>query len=342
MKKKQCRSWIGLLLAACMLSGCGEQEIRKDEILLQEEMPAVSEELITVGFAQIGSESDWRNASTQSFRDTFTEKNGYYLLFEDAQQKQENQLKAIRNFILQGVDYIVLSPIVETGWDSVLQEVKDAGIPLILTDRFVDTENKELYTCYVGSNFTQAGIDAGKWLERYLREAGREEETINIVTLQGTYGSSAQLGRTEGFEVVRKQHQNWNMLDRQTGDFTQAKGQEVMEEFLKQYPDIDVVVCENDNMAFGAIDAIHQAGKTCGPDGDMIILSFDATSTALQAMIDGELNASFECNPQLGPYVSEIIEHLETGKHVDKIQYVKEAYFDTSMDLEEIIKTRTY
>lgn len=297
---------------------------------------------IVVGFSQVGSESDWRIGNTESFRSIFTEENGYYLLFEDGQQKQENQLKSIRNFILQEVDYIILDPIVETGWDAVLQEAKDAGIPVILADRSVKVEDEDLYTCWVGSNFHEEGRRAGEWLLDYLEEQGRSEETINIVTLQGTIDSSAQIGRTEGFKSILDTQANRNMMEYQSADFTQAKGKEVMSYFLEKYDDIDVLVSENDNMTFGAVEAIREAGRTCGPDGEIIILSFDSVRAAMEAMLQGEIHVDFECNPILGPKVEEIIRRLEKGEAVEKIQYVEEQYFDTSMDLEKIMETRTY
>lgn len=300
------------------------------------------DDLIVVGYAQVGAESDWRMANTASFRSTFTEENGYRLIFDDAQQKQENQIKAIRNFIQQDVDYIVLAPVVETGWETVLQEAKDAGIPVILSDRMIDVSDDSLYVAWVGGNFIKEGEDSGKWLIEYLESQGRGSEDINIVTLQGTIGASAQIGRTEGFGNILATMPNWHMLAMQTGEFTQAKGQEVMESFLKSYPDIDVVVAENDNMAFGAIDAIKAAGRTCGPNGDIIIFSFDAVGAAFDAMIAGDLNAAFECNPLHGPRVDEIIKKLEAGETVEKIQYVDETYFDTSMDLPAIKATRLY
>ena len=303
---------------------------------------AAEDDLIVVGYAQVGAESDWRTANTESFKSTFTEENGYKLIFDDAQRKQENQIKAIRSFIQQDVDYIVVAPVVETGWETVLEEAKEAGIPVILSDRQMQVTDDSLYECWVGGNFVKEGEDAGNWLAKYLEDAGRGEEDINLVTIQGTIGASAQVGRTEGFGNIVKEHENWNMLDMQSGEFTQAKGQEVMESFLKSYDDIDVVVCENDNEAFGAIDAIKAAGKTCGPDGDIIVISFDAVKAAFDAMIAGDLNASFECNPLHGPRVAEIIQKLEAGEEVEKIQYVDESYFDTSMDLEAIKAERAY
>ena len=367
MKKKTMSVMLGAAMAASLLSGCGggskpaettaapaaaettaapAADAAADTTAAPEtEAPAAdagaSGDLIVVGYAQVGAESDWRTANTESFKSTFTEENGYKLIFDDAQQKQENQIKAIRSFIQQDVDYIVVAPVVETGWEAVLQEAKEAGIPVILSDRQMDVDDS-LYECWVGGNFIKEGETAGDWLAKYLEDKGRGGDEINIVTLQGTIGASAQVGRTEGFGNKLKEHSNWKMLDMQTGEFTQAKGQEVMESFLKSYDNIDVVVAENDNMAFGAIDAIKAAGKTCGPDGDIIIFSFDAVKAAFDAMIAGDLNAAFECNPLHGPRVDEIIKKLEKGEAVEKIQYVDETYFDTSMDLESIKATRAY
>ena len=327
MKKKM----VTALLAVSMLAGLSAVNVM-----------AADDDTITVGFSQVGAESDWRTANTESMKSTFSEDNGYELIFDDAQQKQENQLTAIRNFIQQEVDYIVLAPVTETGWDTVLQEAKDAGIPVIIVDRMVDVSDDSLYTAWVGSNFKLEGQKAMAWLDAYLEAKGRGDEEINLVDIQGTIGASAQIGRTEGFDEAVEAHDNWTTLAQQSGEFTQAKGQEVMESFLKSYDDIDVVICENDNEAFGAIDAIKAAGKTCGPDGDIIVVSFDSVKAAFESMIAGDLNATFECNPLHGPRVAEIIQKLEKGEEVEKIQYVDEAYFDTSMDLEEILKTRAY
>ena len=330
MKKKM----VTALLAVSMLAGLSAVNVMAADD---------GGDTITVGFSQVGAESDWRTANTESMKSTFSEENGYELIFDDAQQKQENQLTAIRNFIQQEVDYIVLAPVTETGWDTVLQEAKDAGIPVIIVDRMVDVSDDSLYTAWVGSNFKLEGQKAMAWLDAYLEAKGRGDEEINLVDIQGTIGASAQIGRTEGFDEAVEAHDNWTTLAQQSGEFTQAKGQEVMESILKQSgDDIDVVYCENDNEAFGAIDAIKAAGKTCGPDGDIIVVGFDSVKAAFESMIAGDLNATFECNPLHGPRVAEIIQKLEKGETVEKIQYVDEAYFDTSMDLENILKERAY
>ena len=341
MRKNFMKKVVAGMLTAVMafsLTACGGGDASTNDTAKEEG----SSDVITVGFSQVGAESDWRTANSESMKSTFTKDNGYELIFDDAQQKQENQISAIRNFIQQEVDYIVLAPVTETGWDTVLKEAKDAGIPVIIVDRMVKVSDDSLYTAWVGSNFELEGKKAAAWLKAYLDKTGRGDEEINMVTIQGTIGASAQVGRTEGFANVLAEHSNWKMLDMQTGEFTQAKGQEVMESFLKSYDDIDVVICENDNEAFGAIDAIKAAGKTCGPEGDIIVVSFDSVKAAFESMIAGDLNATFECNPLHGPRVAEIIQKLEKGEEVEKIQYVDEAYFDTSMDLENILKERAY
>ena len=300
---------------------------------------AAADDTITVGFSQVGAESDWRTANTESMKSTFSEENGYNLIFDDAQQKQENQLTAIRNFIQQEVDYIVLAPVTETGWDTVLQEAKDAGIPVIIVDRMVDVSDDSLYTAWVGSNFKLEGQKAMAWLDAYLEAKGRGDEEINLVDIQGTIGASAQIGRTQGFDDAVEAHDNWTTLAQQSGEFTQAKGQEVMESFLKSYPDIDVVIAENDDMGYGAMEAIRAAGKV--PGKDIIMISYDAGRRAFEAILKGDLNATIECNPLHGPRVAEIIQKLEKGEPVEKIQYVDEGVFDIK-NAAEVLPTRAY
>ena len=288
---------------------------------------AAADDTITVGFSQVGAESDWRTANTESMKSTFSEENGYNLIFDDAQQKQENQLTAIRNFIQQEVDYIVLAPVTETGWDTVLQEAKDAGIPVIIVDRMVDVSDDSLYTAWVGSDFKLEGQKASAWLKAYAEAKGMSE--VNIAHIQGTIGASAQIGRTEGFDEAVEAHDNWNTIAQQSGEFTQAKGQEVMESILKQSgDDIDVVYCENDNEAFGAIDAIEAAGyEVGGEEGQILVMSFDTTNAGLTDTLSGKITLDTECNPLHGPRVQEIIEKLEAGEDVDKQAYVEEEMF---------------
>ena len=318
----------GMILgSAILLSGCQVTEERQRETAytsaISQTETEIDENLIVVGVSQVGAESDWRIAQTNSIKESLTAENGFYMIFDNAQQKQENQIKAIRNFILQEVDYIVLDPIVMSGWDNVLQNAKEAEIPVILVDRDVEVDDDSLYVTSVVTDMVAEGRNAGYWLEDYLEKQGREDEDIQIVMLLGTEGASAQIGRTKGFTEIAGQHENWKILEQLDGDFTQAKGRESMETLLKKYDDIDVVISENDNMTFGAIDAIQDAGRSCGPGGDMIMISFDAVRAALEAMQAGEINADFECNPLQGPKLAETIKRLENGEEVEKVQYIE-------------------
>ena len=290
---------------------------------------AAADDTITVGFSQVGAESDWRTANTESMKSTFSEENGYELIFDDAQQKQENQLTAIRNFIQQEVDYILLAPVTETGWDTVLQEAKDADIPVIIVDRMVDVSDDSLYTTWIGTDSLLEGRKAAEWLNAYTTAKGIDAKDVNIVDIQGTIGSTAQIGRSKGLEEGVDNY-GWNLLAQQSGEFTQAKGQEVMESMLKQYDNINVVYCENDNEAFGAIDAIEAAGKTVGSDianGEIMVMSFDTTNAGLTDTLAGKITCDVECNPLHGPRAEELIKALEAGEEVQKLNYVDEEIF---------------
>ena len=324
-------------------SGTGSASTKKEK----EDAPAAAEKkdnntsgLIRVGFAQVGAESGWRLAQTQSMKDTFTEKNGYQFDFVDCNNNSKAQIEAVAGFIKDGVQYIILDPIVEKGYDDVLKDAKKAGIPVIVVDRNISADSS-LYTCWVGSDFTKEGTDAANWLVDYLKKEKRDSEEINILTILGSDGASATTGRTKGFEDVAKRQSNWKMLDKQSGDFTKDGGNAVMKAFLGKYDDIDVVVCQNDDEAFGAIEAIKEAGKTCGPKGDIIIISFDATGDGFQAMIDGDINVDVECNPLEGPFVAQLIQKLEKGEKIDEIQYMNEGVFPAE-EAEKTLPSRAY
>ena len=296
---------------------------------------AAADDTITVGFSQVGAESDWRTANTESMKSTFSEENGYELIFDDAQQKQENQLTAIRNFIQQEVDYILLAPVTETGWDTVLQEAKDADIPVIIVDRMVDVSDDSLYTTWIGTDSLLEGRKAAEWLNAYTTAKGIDAKDVNIVDIQGTIGSTAQIGRSKGLEEGVDNY-GWNLLAQQSGEFTQAKGQEVMESMLKQYDNINVVYCENDNEAFGAIEAIKAAGKTVGPDGDILVMSFDTTKQGITDTLSGDIIVNTECNPLHGPRVEQIIKQLQAGETPEKQAYVEEGIYAHGSDVASV------
>lgn len=294
-----------------------------------------SGDMITVGFAQVGHESDWRTASTNSVQSALSKENGIDLQFVDCDNDSAAQLDAVRNFIQQQVDYIVIDPIVSTGWDTVLTEAEDADIPVIVIDRTIDDSDK--YVSWVGSEFTNEGLAAGQWLKDYAAAKGISD--INVLEITGTTGSSAELGRTKGFHKYVDDN-GWNLIDSQTGDFTQDGGQQVMESYLKSYSgQFNVVICQNDNEAFGAIDAMDAAGVSYGVGGDVIVISFDACKAGLQDVLDGKINADFQCNPLQGPDCLGIIKKLQAGETVPKQTYMAEPWFVSEPDLTSISYT---
>ena len=292
-----------------------------------------ADELINVGFAQVGHESDWRTASTKSCQDVFSEANGYNLSFVDCDNDEAAQKEAVRSFIEQEVDYIIIDPIIATGWDTVLTECEEAGIPVIVIDRTIDDSDK--YVSWVGSNFKTEGLAAGEWLKAYAEKKGIEE--INALVISGSTGASAQIGRSDGFAEVAEAN-GWNILDEQTGDFTEAGGQEVMESYCKSYEGkFNVVVCQNDNEAFGAMTAMDNAGVSYGPNGDVILISFDACTAGLEDVNAEKITADFECNPLAAPFVEEVIQQLEAGEEPEKEVYMVEHWYgleDAIVDFE--------
>lgn len=324
------KGWICLLIAMLLLlSACGTRSPEE-------------EHLIRVGFSQVGSESDWRIANTASMIAALSEENGFELLFDNAKQRQENQLLAIRNFIQQDVDYIVLAPITESGWDDVLQEAKNNGIPVIIVDRQIDVSDGSLYTSWVGSDFMAEGERAVHWLEEQLRAQGREQEKLRILHIQGTYGATAQLLRTRALMEAVEEHPNWEIVAQLPGEYTEAKSYELMRDFLKTGQEIDVIYSENDNMSFGAIQALEEAGIPCGGEGEIMVLSFDAVHRALELCREGKINLCVECNPLHGPRVAALLRQLEEGGTPAKQTFVDEHAFDITTLTDELIRAREY
>jgi ABC-type sugar transport system substrate-binding protein len=287
---------------------------------------------LVIGFSQVGAESEWRTANTTSIKDA-AKKEGITLKFADAQQRQENQVKAIRSFIAQRVDVIAFSPVVESGWDTVLREAKRANIPVILTDRDVNVSDKSLYVTLIGSDFVEEGRRAGRWLADYAAKSPKK--VLNIVELQGTVGSAPAIDRKAGFEEVIKGNPKLKVIRTQTADFTRAKGKEVMEAFLKaQGKDINVLFAHNDDMAIGAIQAIEEAGLK--PGKDIIIVSIDGVKGAFEAMIAGKLNVSVECSPLLGPQLMQAARDVVAGKPVPKRIVTEERVFPAEVAAKEL------
>jgi len=285
--------------------------------------------LIKIGFAQVGHESDWRTASSASAQDVFSQVNGYELLFADSDNNADEQLSVVRDFIEEKVDYLVIDPILPTGWDVVLEEAKVAGIPVFIIDRTIECD-EDLYVAWYGSDFEKEGKAAAEWLKKYIEAKEKSDESLRIVTITGNKGSSAQKGRSKGFTKIAEKQANWELLGEKDGEFTEQGGKKAMEAFLKSYDDIDVVVCQNDNEAWGAMEALDAENISYGVNGKVIIISFDAVRDGLIDVMAGRINADFECNPLAAPYIAEAIQLMEAGGTIEnKTNYIDESCFQS-------------
>ena len=294
-----------------------------------------------VAFSQIGQESDWRTANTDSIKAAIEGHEGWELIYDDAQQKQENQIKALRNFITQGVDVILFTGVVSTGWEEVLKEVNDEDIPLLLIDRLPDCIDQIDYVAAFGGDFVEEGRRQVAWAGEYLKAQGRGDEKVNAVIMEGTTGASAQVGRTEGNLAAIKEYPNMTVVGQQSGNFTRAEGQALMESWLKSIDKIDVLIAQNDDMALGAIDAIKAAGKV--PGKDIIIVGCDSVKAAFDAIVAGEMNATIECTPLYGPFVVETIEKLIAGETLSKtVIHPEEGVYDMDggIDLGTVVSVK--
>ena len=322
------RSGTGLLnrrqwLAMALLAGC----------LAGQTATAQTGKKITVGFSQIGAESGWRTANTDSIKSEAT-KRGMTLKFADAQQKQENQIKALRSFIAQRVDVIAFSPVVETGWEPVLRDIKKAGIPVILSDRAVNVTDQSLFVTFIGADFIEEGRRAGTWLAKAT--GGKAV----IAELVGTPGSAPAIDRKKGFEEVIAKYPGMKIVKSQSGDFVRAKGKEVMESFLKspEAKQITALYAHNDDMALGAIQAMEESGIK--PGRDILIVSIDGVHGAFEAMAAGKLNCTVECNPLIGPQLFDAVEAILAKKTLPKRTVVEEGVFEQSQAATELPKRK--
>ncbi|KQW48944.1 LacI family transcriptional regulator [Nocardioides sp. Root1257] len=289
---------------------------------------------ITMGFAQVGAESGWRTANTKSIQESAKDA-GIDLKFTDAQGKQENQIQAIRSYIQQKVDVIAFSPVVETGWDAVLNEAKAAGIPVILTDRAVDSKDTSLYKSFLGSDFVVEGQKAGQWVVDNAADADTDGDgAINVVQLEGTTGAAPAIDRGEGFADAISADPSIKVVASQTGDFTRDGGKQVMESFLQSGDHIDVLFAQNDDMGLGAIEAIEAAGLT--PGKDIKIITVDAVHDGMQALSDGKINFIVECSPLLGPQLMDIAKKVLDGEDVEPRILTEETTFDQAQATEAL------
>ncbi|WP_062076646.1 ABC transporter substrate-binding protein [Demequina globuliformis] len=322
--------------SALVLAGCSSSDEGKvaDDTTAGASGGDGTSEVITVGFAQTGAESGWRSANTESMQNAFSEDNGFDLVFNAADNDPAAQISAVRNFINQGVDAIVIAPVVEDGWDDVLQEAKDAGIPVVLEDRTVSASD-DLYESWVGLDFHAEGVKAGEWA---AEEFG--DTPTNMVVLEGTTGSAPANERAAGFDEAIA-GTAIETIDSQTGDFTRDGGKSVMEGYIANYglDGIDLVYAHNDDMGLGAIEAIEAAGGT--PGEDIKIVTIDAVKDGMQALVDGKINYIVECNPMLGELAAQIVKDVLAGTEVEKTYYVEDQTF-TQEQAAEVIDERPY
>jgi galactofuranose transport system substrate-binding protein len=329
--KKTLIATSAISVGALMLSACGSSDGGSAS--------GKDDGKITMGFAQVGAESGWRTANTKNIQDSAKEA-GITLKFSDAQQKQENQIKAIRSYIQQKVDVIAFSPVVETGWDTVLLEAKRAHIPVILTDRAVDSKDTSLYKSFLGSDFVVEGKKAGQWVVDNAKDADTNADgKIDVVQLEGTTGAAPAIDRGEGFAEATKANPAIKVVASQTGDFTRDGGKKVMETFLKTQKHIDVLFAQNDDMGLGALEAIEAAGLK--PGQDIKIITVDAVHDGMQALADGKFNFIVECSPLLGPQLMDLAKKVVAGEEVEPRILTEETTFDQAQ-AKEALPTRKY
>ncbi|TWG20746.1 monosaccharide ABC transporter substrate-binding protein (CUT2 family) [Actinoplanes teichomyceticus] len=312
MRVKMMAAAVTGLLAVSALAGCGGGDDKGS---------GGDDGKLVLGFSQVGAESGWRTANTKDIQAEAAAA-GFELKFSDAGGKQEQQIAAIRGFITQKVDVIAFSPVVTSGWDAVLKEAKDADIPVILTDRAVDSQDTSLYKTFLGSDFVEEGKKAGNWL---VKEYEGKNEPVNVVELQGTTGSAPAIDRQKGFAEAIKANPNIKIVKAQTGDFKRADGKTVMEQFLQSTPDIDVLYAHNDDMGLGAIEAIEAAGKK--PGKDIKIITVDAVKDGMTALAAGKINYIVECSPLLGKQLMDLAKKVKAGEDVPQRVLTEETTF---------------
>ena len=308
-----------VLLVLFLLTGCaGKQETGGDSAS------------VVVGFSQLGAESSWRIANTASMEQAAKDA-GYGLMMENANQKQEKQIDAIRSFIAYRVDVIVFSPIVQTGWDNVLAEAKQADIPVIIMDRMIDTQDDSLYRAYVGADFYAEGVRAGEYLIRKADTLGADH--LRIVEICGTTGSTPMQDRQRGFMDVIGKDERFTVIESVDGDFLQSKGEECMRELLQKYgtDGIDVIYSHNDAMTLGALNVLEKE-ETAGSK-DMIIITVDGEKDAVDALKAGKINCVVQCTPHLGPSVMKLVRDVTAGKEIPKVYHPDEGAFSDFDDL---------
>jgi len=326
MKKERAFLSLALLVLCLLFLSCAKKEAETKGIIL--------------GYSQIGAESAWRKCNTRSVQEAAAEA-GIQLLFFNAEQKQENQIKAIRSFIAYQVDVIAFVPIVSDGWENVLVEAREANIPVLVCDREINIDDEDLYVGYLGTNMLQQGRSAAEFLLKKFTDtetgkiAKNRKTPVKIVELQGTEGSSPAILRAKGFREVIAGYPVFDIIYSESGDFLRSKGYELMCGILEEFQDIDVIYSHNDSMTLGAIDAMKERGIK--PGKDIIIISIDAEQAAIDALKRGEINCVVECNPKQGPEVMRLAGLLARKEGIPRVIYMKEEVFTEGDDLSDIV-----
>lgn len=316
-------AFVLLLFSFLLLTSCRENEKREEE------------QNLILGFSQIGAESAWRGRNTQSIIEAAGEE-GIQLLFENAEQKQENQIKALRSFIVYQVDVIAFVPIVADGWDNILKEAQDAGIPVLVTDRKINTADESLYAGFIGTDSEREGRDAAMFmLHKFAPNGEQPRESVRILEITGTEGSSVAIGRRDGFRDVLDKYPRFTIVQSVDGDFLRSRGYEIMKQFLDDGLELDAIYSHNDGMTLGAIDAIKEKGLR--PGVDIVIVTIDAEQAAIDALKRGEVNCVIECNPNTGPLIMDLAEKLARGEEIPRMQHVPEQIFTEDNNLEYLL-----
>ncbi len=318
-----------LVVCAVVIAACGKDSSKKP---LNDKGASDESKLITIGYVQSGTGAAWSFANVESIQQSCTEENGINLIYQNAEDDFDRQIEIVRSYIEQKVDLISFTPIVSEGWDEVLKEAKDAGIPVIVMDRMVETQDDTLYNCWIGSNFLLEGYKAADWLIEYMKSLKLDKEEYKVALFQGTIGASAEIGRTQGVEEMLNAEGNYKFVYKDTGDFNHDGGVRNMEKVLEQNLDIDILIAENDDMALGAIEVMEKNGIK--PGQDIVIVSFDGINAAFQAMIEGKINCVMECNPLTGKLLANAAKTVMNGDPISKRNYVQEEIFpaDTAAD----------
>ena len=314
MKKK---IWVVFALLVLLFTGCMDAEKPKGTSFV-------------MGFSQLGSESGWRLGNTRSIQES-AEAAGIDLIFLNADQKYENQISHIRRFIANQVDIIVFAPIVNTGWDNVLQEAYDANIPVVIIDREITLENDDLYTAFIGSDFEKEGRRAAEFLLEYYRG---DNKAIKVIELRGTENSTPALGRAKGFRSVIEMKDNVQIVESFDGDFMVSRGKEIMADILESGTDFDVIYSHNDSMTYGVIETLEKNGIK--PGKDVVIITVDGEQKMIELLKEGKVNCVVECTPLFGEKVMEICTGIVNGETVPKAIYSSETMFTMWDDLSEL------